>query len=224
MRVHILDDRNDTRRQLPCLRLLDGHEVTVWTDHEPDVDRLASRLADAGASVAFRERTPLTRALPERLPRLRLVSMRGAWPHVDLAACTERGVVFFSALPGKEPNHVAAELAIALVLASFRRIPEEVATVRAGRWHSGVGQGARGKRMAYPGLGAHRPPVRRCLCQDQGLGGRRADQRLEHRGPAAMSRAATGAPRMTTKMRRTWWATTKAMSAPTTRARTVNSA
>ncbi|RMH52681.1 MAG: D-2-hydroxyacid dehydrogenase family protein [Alphaproteobacteria bacterium] len=153
MRVHILDDWHDTLRHLPCFRLLDGHEVTVWTDHEADPARLAARLADAEALVLFRERTPITAALLDRLPRLRLISMRGAWPHVDVDACTARGIAFCSAPPGDAPNHAAAELTIALILASLRQIPEQVASARAGRWQAGVGRTARGKRLGIWGYG-----------------------------------------------------------------------
>ena len=47
MKVHILDDWHDTLRGLPSFARLDGHEVTVWTDHCADVDVLAERLAEA---------------------------------------------------------------------------------------------------------------------------------------------------------------------------------
>ncbi|RMH42024.1 MAG: D-2-hydroxyacid dehydrogenase family protein [Alphaproteobacteria bacterium] len=153
MRVHILDDWFDTLRHLPCFSLLKGHEVTVWTDHEPDPAKLAARLRDAEALVLFRERTPITAELLDRLPRLRLISMRGAWPHVDVEACTARGVVFSSKLPGNAPNYAAAELTIALILASLRQIPEQVTSARAGHWQAGVGRTARGKRLGVWGYG-----------------------------------------------------------------------
>ncbi|MEN0039768.1 MAG: D-2-hydroxyacid dehydrogenase family protein, partial [Pseudomonadota bacterium] len=59
MKVHILDDWFDTLRTLPCFDLLNGHDVTVWTDHEPDPARLAQRVQDAEALVLFRERTKI---------------------------------------------------------------------------------------------------------------------------------------------------------------------
>ena len=86
MKVHILDDWFDTLRGLPCFNLLAGHDVTVWTDHQPDEAILADRLQDADCVVLFRERTKVTRGLLERLPNLRLISQRGAYPHVDVAA------------------------------------------------------------------------------------------------------------------------------------------
>ena len=70
MKVHILDDWFDTLRGLPCFRLLDGHDVTVWTDHEPDEAALAARLAEAECVVLFRERTRVTRGVPETSKRI----------------------------------------------------------------------------------------------------------------------------------------------------------
>ena len=153
MKVHILDDWFDTLRGLPCFARLAGHDVTVWTDHEPDVDRLAERLAEAEALVLFRERTPVTRALVERLPRLRLVSQRSVYPHVDVAALTDHGVVLCSNMHSGTPSYAAAELTLALILASFRQIPEQVTAIRAGRWQAGVGRSLRGRRLGLYGYG-----------------------------------------------------------------------
>ena len=153
MKVHILDDWFDTLRGLPCFARLAGHDVTVWTDHEPDVDRLAERLAEAEALVLFRERTPVTRALVERLPRLRLVSQRSVYPHVDVGALTDHGVVLCSNMHSGTPSYAAAELTLALILASFRQIPEQVAAIRAGRWQAGVGRSLRGRRLGLYGYG-----------------------------------------------------------------------
>ena len=76
MKVAILDDYFDTLRTLPCFAKLGSHEVTVWNDHEQDVDRLAARLKATEALVLFRERTQIRTPLLERLPNLRLISQR----------------------------------------------------------------------------------------------------------------------------------------------------
>ena len=68
MRLAILDDWFDTLRGLPCFSKLDGIDVTVFSDHEPDVDALAERLAPFDAITLFRERTAIPRELIERLP------------------------------------------------------------------------------------------------------------------------------------------------------------
>src|SRR5206468_3810303 len=88
VKLAILDDYFDTIRTLPCFAELANHDVTVWNDHVQDVDVLADRLADTEALVLIRERTQIQAPLLERLPRLRLISQRSVYPHIDVAACT----------------------------------------------------------------------------------------------------------------------------------------
>lgn len=153
MKVHILDDWFDTLRTLPCFAQLAEHDVTVWTDHVEDFDILADRLADAEALVLFRERTKITRALLERLPNLRLISQRSVYPHVDVPACTDNGVMLCSNLQGDGPNYAAAELTFALIQAAFRQLPQQMASVKAGRWQMGVGRSLRGRTLGLYGYG-----------------------------------------------------------------------
>lgn len=153
MKVHILDDWFDTLRGLPCFDLLAGHDVTVWTDHQPDEAILAARLQDADCVVLFRERTKVTRGLLERLPNLRLISQRGAYPHVDIAACTDQGVLLCSNKGADGTNHAAAELTFALILAAMRQLPQQMASVKAGSWQMGVGRSLRGRRLGLHGYG-----------------------------------------------------------------------
>lgn len=152
MRVHILDDWHDTLRGLPCFKLLKGHDVAVWTD-PAEGDALAQRLHKAEALVLFRERTKVDRALLERLPDLRLISQRGAYPHVDVVACTDHGVTFCSKTGGDGANHAAAELTIGLMLSAMRQIPQQMASAKAGTWQIGVGKTLRGRRLGLYGYG-----------------------------------------------------------------------
>ena len=153
MKVHILDDWFDTLRGLPCFARLTGHDVTVWTDHVADPARLAERIADAEALVLFRERTAVTRDLLERLPKLRLISQRSVHPHVDLKACTERGVLLCSNMHADTPSHAAAELTWALVLAGMRDLPAQMRSAKEGRWQAGVGKTLRGRAIGLYGYG-----------------------------------------------------------------------
>ena len=153
MRVHILDDWFDTLRGLPSFARLAGHEVTVWNDHEEDPATLATRLAGAEALVLFRERTPVTAALLERLPKLRLISQRSVYPHVDVEACTRHGVVLSSNMHAGTPSWAAAELTFALILAAARQLPAQVASLKAGRWQAGVGRTLRGRTLGLYGHG-----------------------------------------------------------------------
>jgi D-3-phosphoglycerate dehydrogenase / 2-oxoglutarate reductase len=83
MKITILDDCFDTLRTLPCFAKLAGHDVTIWNDHVQDVDGLAARLQDTEILVLIRERTQIRKALLERLPKLRLISQRSVYPHID---------------------------------------------------------------------------------------------------------------------------------------------
>ena len=119
MRVAILDDYFDTLRTLPCFGLLAPHQVEVWTDHVDDVDVLAARLRDVEALVLIRERTAVTGALLDRLPKLRVISQRSVYPHIDIDSCTRLGVVVCSNLHAGSASYATAELTWALVLAGM---------------------------------------------------------------------------------------------------------
>ena len=153
MKVHILDDWFDTLRALPCFAKLADHDVTVWTDHEPDPVKLAARLQDAEALVLFRERTKVGDALLAALPKLKLISQRSVYPHVDVAACTARGILLSSNMHSDTPSYAAAEHTLALILASYRQIPEQTTSIKSGNWQSGVGRTLRGRTLGLYGYG-----------------------------------------------------------------------
>ncbi len=153
MNISILDDYFDTIRTLECFRKLDGHNVKVWNDHVQDVDALAGRLQDTEALVLIRERTQIRAPLIRRLDKLRLISQRSVYPHIDVDACTQRGVVVSSHQHPGTPSYAAAELTWALVFAAMRQIPQQMAALKAGKWQTGVGSGLRGKTLGIYGYG-----------------------------------------------------------------------
>ncbi|MFT5631512.1 MAG: D-3-phosphoglycerate dehydrogenase [Sulfitobacter sp.] len=153
MKVHILDDWFETLRDLPCFAKLSGHDVTVWTDHELDHERLAARVKDAEALVLFRERTTIGADLLDRLPNLKLISQRSVYPHVDVPACTANNVLLSSNMHSDTPSYAAAEMTLALILASYRQIPQQAASIRAGDWQMGVGRTLRGRTLGLYGYG-----------------------------------------------------------------------
>ena len=153
MKVTILDDYFDTIRTLPCFRKLDGYDVTIWNDHVQDVDALADRLRDTEVLVLIRERTEIRAPLLERLPKLRLISQRSVYPHIDIDACTRQGVIVSSSQHAGTPSYAAAELTWGLVLAAVRAIPQQMAALRAGKWQIGVGATLRGKTLGIYGYG-----------------------------------------------------------------------
>ena len=153
MRVHILDDWFDTLRHLPSFRRLDGHDVTVWNDHREDPAALAARMRDAEVLVLFRERTRVTEELVAGLPKLRLVSQRSAFPHVDVPALTRRGILLSSDQHSDTPSVAAAELTFALILTALRDLPAQIERARSGRWQAGVGRSAKGRLLGLYGYG-----------------------------------------------------------------------
>ena len=153
MKVHILDDWHDTLRGLSSFGALAEHQVTVWTDHCTGADALAERLSDAEALVLFRERTPIAEALLARLPKLKMIAMRGAHPHVDVAACTRHGVLFCSDISAGSPSVATAELALGLLIASARDLRGQNARLRAGLWQGPPGQTLAGRRLGLLGYG-----------------------------------------------------------------------
>ena len=154
MKITVLDDWQDTVGTLPAFAKVRDHDVTIWNDHTKDVDELAHRLKDAEAVTLLRERTPIRATLIERLDRLRIISQVSVYPHIDVAACTRRGIVVSSLTGPGRPSYATAELTWGLVLAAFRRIPQEMAAMKAGKWQAfPIGVGLRGKTLGVYGYG-----------------------------------------------------------------------
>jgi D-3-phosphoglycerate dehydrogenase len=153
MKVTILDDYFDTLRTLPCFAKLAPYDVTVWNDHVEDADVLAERLRDTEVLVLIRERTKIRAPLLEKLPKLRLISQRSVYPHIDVDACTRLGVIVSSSQHPGSPSYAAAELTWALVLAAARQLPQQVAALKAGVWQTGVGVTLRDKTLGIYGYG-----------------------------------------------------------------------
>jgi D-3-phosphoglycerate dehydrogenase / 2-oxoglutarate reductase len=156
MKIAVLDDYQNAFRTLKCYPKLSGHEVVVFTDTETDLGKLTERLKDADAVVLTQQRSSFPRALIEKLPRLKLIGQTGrAATHVDLDACTERGIVVSAGGLGNSNN--TAELTWGLILAALRNIPLEVKRLKEGYWQSTLGTGIRGKTLgiyAYGKIGS----------------------------------------------------------------------
>ena len=153
MNITILDDYQNVVRTLEAFKKLEGHKVKVWNDHTKDVDVLAERLKDTEALVLIRERTPIRAPLIARLPKLRIVSQRSVYPHIDVEALTKRGIVLSSDQHPGKPSFATAELTWGLVIAAMRRIPQEMARLKAGHWQSSVGIALRGRTLGIFGYG-----------------------------------------------------------------------
>jgi len=153
VRIAILDDYFDTLRGLSSFKKIADFEVTVWNDHVDSPTDLVERLDQTDALILFRERTSITGELLDRLPNLKLISMRGQYPHVDVDACTRNGIVLSSNLKGGATSYPTAELTWGLILASMRQIPRQMASLQSGTWQMGVGRSLHGLTLGLYGYG-----------------------------------------------------------------------
>ena len=149
--ITILDDYASIVSTLPCLSLIGEHHLSIYTDCERDIDQLANRLRDTDALVLLRERTPVSAALIARLRQLKLITLNGPYPHVDVEACTSRGIVLCS--EHARTSYATAELTWGLVIAAMRHIPQQMAKLKAGQWQTRAGTGLRGRTLGIYGYG-----------------------------------------------------------------------
>lgn len=132
MNIVILDDYQDAVRKLPCAAKLEPYPAKVFTNTVKGVGQLSVRLRDADVLVLIRERTHITAQLVAKLPRLKLIVQTGkVGPHIDVSACTERGI---AVAEGVGSPFSTAELTWALILSAMRRIPQYVANLKHGAW------------------------------------------------------------------------------------------
>ena len=151
MRIVILDDYQDAVRSLAAFGKLDGHTVHVYNDTAADEDALVERLHQAEAVVLVRQRTRLSAALLARLPKLKLVAQTGAaGSHIDIAACTARGILVTQTRGG---SHSTAELTWFLILAGLRGLAPDVERMRQGHWQTTFGRGLHGRTLGIWGYG-----------------------------------------------------------------------
>jgi D-3-phosphoglycerate dehydrogenase len=159
MKIAILDDYQDAVRRLDCFKLLDGHEVKVFTSSSRGLGQLAIRLAPFDALVLIRERTSFPRALLAKLPNLKLISQTGKLAgHVDVAAATEHGIAIAEGIGSPV---APAELTWALIMAASRKIVPYANNLKQGLWQTasinpelnGVGRTLKGRTLAIWGYG-----------------------------------------------------------------------
>ena len=163
MNIVILDDYQDAVRKLSCAAKLDNYPAKVFTNTVKGIGQLSVRLKDADVIVLVRERTHITRQLIDKLPKLKLIAQTGkiGW-HVDVDACTERGIVVTE---GVGSPVAPAELTWALIMAAQRRLPQYIAHLKHGAWQQsglkaasmppnfGLGTVLRGKTLGLWGYG-----------------------------------------------------------------------
>jgi phosphoglycerate dehydrogenase-like enzyme len=150
--IAVLDDYQNVALSLANWSVLDGRAtVTVFNDHLPDTDAVVARLQPFEVVCVMRERTPMTRAVISRLPKLRLIAstaMRNA--SIDLAAAAERGIEVVHTGYSSSPT---IELTWALILAGARNLVAENASLRAGGWQRLIGDDLAGRTLGVLGAG-----------------------------------------------------------------------
>jgi len=152
MKIAIPDDYQDMVDQLPCYALIRHHDVIRYREPARDLDQLVERLRDADIVVSIRERVEFSRALLERLPKLKLLALVGRNSQmIDFKACTELGIPVST---GKSNSPDApAELTVALIVASRRNIALEAERMKRGDWPCTLSHRMRGSTLGIYGLG-----------------------------------------------------------------------
>ena len=163
MNIIILDDYQDVVRKLNCSNKLEAYPAKVFTNTIKGVGQLSVRLKDAEILVLIRERTHITRQLIEKLPKLKMISQTGKiGSHVDVTACTERGIVVAE---GAGSPVAPAEMTWALIMAAMRRLPQYINNLKHGAWQQSglkssamptnfaLGQVLKGKTLGIWGYG-----------------------------------------------------------------------
>lgn len=156
MKIAVIDDYQNAFKTLKCYPKLADHDVVVYTEPETNLETIVERLKDADAVLLTQQRTAFPRALIEKLPKLKLIGQTGrAATHVDLNACTERGIIVSAGGAGNP--HATAELTWGLILSALRKLPCEVGRLKGGYWQSTLGIGVNGKTLgiyAYGKIGS----------------------------------------------------------------------
>jgi len=151
-KIAVLDDYQNVALSLADWSILDGRAmVTVFNDHLGDPEAVVERLLPFDIVCVMRERTPMTRSIIERLPRLRLIASTGTRnASIDLKAAEERGIQVVHTGYTSAPT---IELTWALILGSARNLVAENTSLRGGGWQQSVGDDMAGRTLSVLGLG-----------------------------------------------------------------------
>jgi D-3-phosphoglycerate dehydrogenase len=116
----------------------------------PTEAELIEQIGDVDALISGTE--PVTAQVIAAAQRLKVISKHGVgYENIDLAAAAQRGIPV--AIAGGAIADSVADMALALILALARHVPQGDRAVRAGRWPRLVGMQLRGKTLGIVGLG-----------------------------------------------------------------------
>jgi phosphoglycerate dehydrogenase-like enzyme len=150
--VAVLDDYQGVALSMANWSVLEGRaSITIFNDHIADADAVVSRLLPFDIVCVMRERTPMPRAVIERLPKLRLIASTATQnASIDDKAVKERGIKVVHTGYSSAPT---VELTWALILAGARHLVDENASLRGGGWQRFIGEDLGGRTLGLLGLG-----------------------------------------------------------------------
>jgi phosphoglycerate dehydrogenase-like enzyme len=151
MRITILDDYQNIFGGLPAIdHLRQKARGQIYTEKFGSEDALSRAFKRSQAVIPIRERTPFPASLLQSLPDLEIIAQTGNQIyHIDVPAATEAGILVTTA-PG---GYGVTELAIGLMIAVMRRIPQSDREMRQGKWPPVLGRVLKGKTLGILGLG-----------------------------------------------------------------------
>lgn len=155
MKLAILDDYQQVALKSADWSRLKDIDIAVFDKAFSSPDEAATKLMSFDILCLMRERTAFPRALIERLPNLKFISITGLRAgSMDSKALGERGIPVSNTHSGNGTSSTA-ELTWGLIIAAARSLEKGAQNMRAGRWHEGVpaGIGLAGKRLGLLGLG-----------------------------------------------------------------------
>jgi D-3-phosphoglycerate dehydrogenase / 2-oxoglutarate reductase len=155
VKIAILDDYQNSVKDLACFNVLQGHDVHVFNESFTNTEDLVTNLKDFDALVLIRERTVISEELLDNLPNLKLISQTGKISnHIDSKLCHKYGV---AVAEGVGSPVAPSELCWGLIMSASRHIPEYVAQFSQGQWQQsgalGLGRVLNGSVLGIWGYG-----------------------------------------------------------------------
>jgi D-3-phosphoglycerate dehydrogenase / 2-oxoglutarate reductase len=163
VKIAILDDYQNSVKDLACFNVLQGHDVHVFNESFTNTEDLVTNLKDFDALVLIRERTVISEELLDNLPNLKLISQTGKISnHIDAKLCHKYGV---AVAEGVGSPVAPSELCWGLIMSASRHIPEYVAQFSQGQWQQsgalGLGRVLNGSVLGIWGYGK----IGQCIAQ-----------------------------------------------------------
>lgn len=133
--------------------IVEDDRFDVLFEHDSAGDSFVAALSGADALIV-RSATTVDTEMLARAPNLKVIGRAGVGvDNIDIPAATQRGVAVVNAPSGN--TIAAAEMTMALILATIRHVAAADASLRAGKWDRASFQGSEllGRRLGLIGAG-----------------------------------------------------------------------